>query len=108
MIESPAGLDALLGHVAANLPDETAQAAAEAKARAAMAPLEKQIRAVQAEQRAKEKANALEAAAQHLYTVLFPAVYDDLGQKAAEGVNRAVGELRALARAAHTTSEQPS
>lgn len=35
--------------------------------------------------------------AQHLYTALFPAVYDDMGQKAAEGVNRAVSELRRMA-----------
>ncbi|MET7746558.1 hypothetical protein [Streptomyces sp. NPDC005385] len=43
------------------------------------------------------RADALNTAAQHLYTALFPAVYDDLGQKAAEGVNRAVSELRRLA-----------
>lgn len=41
----------------------------------------------------------LNAAAQHLYTALFPAVYDDMGQKAAEGVQRAVSELRRLAEA---------
>ncbi|MET7944404.1 hypothetical protein [Streptomyces sp. NPDC005302] len=44
-----------------------------------------------------DQAAVLNAAAQHLYTALFPAVYDDLGQKAAEGVNRAVSELRRLA-----------
>lgn len=43
------------------------------------------------------RAAILNAAAQHLYTALFPAVYDDLGQKAAEGVQRAVSELRRMA-----------
>lgn len=52
--------------------------------------------------RASERINAFRAAvlaeaAQHLYTALFPAVYDDMGQKAAEGVNRAVSELRRMA-----------
>lgn len=44
-----------------------------------------------------DQAAVLNAAAQHLYTALFPAVYDDMGQKAAEGVQRAVSELRRLA-----------
>ncbi|MGW2210143.1 hypothetical protein [Streptomyces sp. NPDC001781] len=44
-----------------------------------------------------DRAAVLNAAAQHLYTALFPAVYDDLGQKAAEGVQRAVSELRRMA-----------
>jgi DNA-directed RNA polymerase subunit RPC12/RpoP len=44
-----------------------------------------------------DRAAVLNAAAQHLYTALFPAVYADMGQKAAEGVNRAVTELRRLA-----------
>ncbi|NJP70394.1 hypothetical protein, partial [Streptomyces sp. C1-2] len=48
------------------------------------------------------RAAALQEAALHLYTALFPAVYNDLGQKAAEGVNRAVSELRRLA------DEQPT
>lgn len=43
------------------------------------------------------RAAVLGEAAQHLYTALFPAVYDDMGQKAAEGVNRAVSELRRMA-----------
>jgi len=43
------------------------------------------------------RAAVLREAAQRLYTALFPAVYDDMGQKAAEGVNRAVSELRRLA-----------
>jgi predicted DNA-binding transcriptional regulator AlpA len=47
------------------------------------------------------RAAVLREAAQHLYTALFPAVYDDMGQKAAEGVNRAVSELRRM------TDEQP-
>jgi hypothetical protein len=50
-----------------------------------------------AEKKPADRAAVLNAAAQHLYTALFPAVYDDLGQKAAEGVNRAVSELRRLA-----------
>ncbi|MEH0650690.1 hypothetical protein QA995_14915 [Streptomyces scabiei] len=49
-----------------------------------------------------DRAAVLNAAAQHLYTALFPAVYDDMGQKAAEGVNRAVSELRRMA------DEQPA
>lgn len=44
-----------------------------------------------------DRAAVLREAAQHLYTALFPAVYNDLGQKAAEGVNRAVSELRRMA-----------
>lgn len=50
-----------------------------------------------------DRAAVLNAAAQHLYTALFPAVYDDMGQKAAEGVQRAVSELRRLA-----AEEQPA
>jgi len=44
-----------------------------------------------------DRATVLNAAAQRLYTALFPAVYADMGQKAAEGVNRAVSELRRMA-----------
>lgn len=44
-----------------------------------------------------DRAAVLREAAQHLYTALFPAVYADMGQKAAEGVNRAVSELRRMA-----------
>jgi hypothetical protein len=44
-----------------------------------------------------DRATVLNEAARHLYTALFPAVYADMGQKAAEGVNRAVSELRRLA-----------
>ena len=41
--------------------------------------------------------------AEHLRTVLYPAVYEDAGQKAAEGVSRAAGELRRRAREARGT-----
>ncbi|MFI7014409.1 hypothetical protein [Streptomyces sp. NPDC050164] len=93
MTERPAALDALLGHVAANLPDETEQAAAEEKARRAIAPLEKAVRAAKAQERAEIREATLRIAAHHLRTTLFSAVYDDMGQKAAEGVTRAVDEL---------------
>lgn len=49
----------------------------------------------------------LREAAQRLYTALFPAVYNDLGQKAAEGVNRAVSELRRLADETQDTEHRP-
>jgi hypothetical protein len=53
-------------------------------------------------EKASEKIDAFRAAvlreaAQQLYTALFPAVYNDMGQKAAEGVNRAVSELLRMA-----------
>lgn len=53
-------------------------------------------------EKASEKIDAFRAAllrevAQHLYTALFPTVYNDSGQKAAEGVNRAMSELRRMA-----------
>ena len=51
----------------------------------------------EAEQLRAGRAAVLLEAAQHLYTALFPAVYADMGQKAAEGVNRAVSELRRMA-----------
>ena len=44
-----------------------------------------------------DRAAVLREAAQRLYTALFPAVYADMGQKAAEGVNRAASELRRMA-----------
>src|SRR5690606_30705374 len=50
---------------------------------------------------AADRAAVLREAARHLYTALFPAVYADMGQKAAEGVNRAASELRRLADEAH-------
>ncbi|HEY9373942.1 hypothetical protein [Streptomyces sp.] len=46
---------------------------------------------------ATDQGAVLREAAQRLYTALFPAVYADMGQKAAEGVNRAVSELRRMA-----------
>jgi len=59
------------------------------------------LRAERAEAEAQrlrtDRVTVLLDAAQRLYTALFPAVYDDMGQKAAEGVNRAVSELRRLA-----------
>ncbi|WP_171108631.1 MULTISPECIES: hypothetical protein [unclassified Streptomyces] len=59
------------------------------------------LRAERAEAEAQrlrtDRAAVLLEAAQRLYTALFPAVYDDMGQKAAEGVNRAVSELRRMA-----------
>jgi hypothetical protein len=50
-----------------------------------------------------DRAAVLREAAQRLYTALFPAVYADMGQKAAEGVNRAVSELRRMADETATT-----
>ncbi|WP_171117850.1 hypothetical protein [Streptomyces sp. Z423-1] len=52
-----------------------------------------------------DRAVVLREAAQRLYTALFPAVYDDMGQKAAEGVNRAVSELRRMADEAQPTTK---
>ncbi|MFM9811630.1 hypothetical protein ACKI16_24345 [Streptomyces scabiei] len=57
-----------------------------------------------AEKAEADRAAALLEAAQHLYVSLFPAVYDDMGQKAAEGVQRAVSELRRLAAEAQPAS----
>ncbi|MGW4107028.1 hypothetical protein [Streptomyces sp. NPDC004976] len=54
------------------------------------------------------RAAVLREAAQRLYTGLFPAVYNDLGQKAAEGVNRAVSELRRMADETATETPQPA
>lgn len=53
-----------------------------------------------------DRAAILREAAQRLYTALFPAVYDDMGQKAAEGVNRAVSELRRMADEAQQTEPE--
>lgn len=91
MDDRPKALDALLA--AANLPDEEA---ATAKARAAIAPLEKAIRAAKAQERAELREATLKIAAHHLRTTLFPAVYEDAGQRAAEGVTRAADELLRL------------
>lgn len=54
-----------------------------------------------------DRAAVLNAAAQRLYTALFPAVYADMGQKAAEGVNRAVSELRRMADEEQPATEAP-
>lgn len=91
MDDRPKALDALLA--AANLPDEEA---ATAKARAAIAPLEKAIRAAKAQERAELRGATLAAASEHLRTRLFAAVYEDAGQRAAEGVTRAADELLRL------------
>jgi hypothetical protein len=53
-----------------------------------------------------DRATVLNATAQHLYTALFPAVYDDMGQKAAEGVQRAVSELRRMAAEAQQPTDE--
>ena len=59
-------------------------------------------------QTADGRAEALREAAQRLYTALFPAVYDDMGQKATEGVNRAASELRRMADEAATEKATPT
>ncbi|MEU4170990.1 hypothetical protein AB0F46_29435 [Streptomyces sp. NPDC026665] len=63
MNERPGALDRLLGYVADNLPDETE---ATARAREAIAPLEKAIRAQAAKQRAKIRSDARAEAATQL------------------------------------------
>ncbi|MEH0428812.1 hypothetical protein QBB34_21255 [Streptomyces stelliscabiei] len=90
MDDRPAALDAFL--TAATL-DE---AAATAKARAAIAPLEKAIRAAKAQEHAELRESTLRIAAEHLRTTLFASVYEDAGQRAAEGVTRAADELLRL------------
>ncbi|MFG2963552.1 hypothetical protein ACGFZS_09710 [Streptomyces sp. NPDC048288] len=91
MDDRPKHLDALLTHVADNLPDEETESA-----RAQLAPLAAKFREVQAQERAKLRGATLGAAAEHLRNVLFPKVYDDAGQRTAEGVTRAAGELQRL------------
>ncbi|MBK3631594.1 hypothetical protein JHN52_01185 [Streptomyces sp. MBT97] len=59
MHDRPKALDALLAHVADNLPDEEA---ATAKARAALAPLEKRIREAKDQERAEIRTTALREA----------------------------------------------
>ncbi|MFF5984389.1 hypothetical protein ACFY78_36660 [Streptomyces olindensis] len=97
MTDRPAALDGLLDHIAANIPDLPDEEAATAKARAAIAPLEKQIRAAKAQERAELREGALKIGAHYLRTTVFKAVYDDMGQKAAEGVQRAAAELLGMA-----------
>ncbi|MFI2033701.1 hypothetical protein ACH470_03215 [Streptomyces bottropensis] len=100
MDDRPKALDALLA--AANL-DE---AAATAKARAAIAPLEKAVRAAKAQERADLREATLKIAAHHLRTAFAGAVYEDAGQRAAEGVTRAADELLRLIGEQPTTPQQ--
>ncbi|NUS82997.1 MAG: hypothetical protein HOY75_09635 [Streptomyces sp.] len=108
MPERPAALDALLAHVADNLPDTqdgiaspSAEIAAQekastARAAALIAPIEAKVREQKAQQRAELRGATLGAAAEHLRTTLFPKVYEDAGQRTAEGVTRAADELQRL------------
>ncbi|MDX3507433.1 hypothetical protein PV755_00600 [Streptomyces caniscabiei] len=60
---------------------------------------------------AAARADVLTEEAEHLRTVVYPAVYDDAGQKAADGVAHAAGELRRRARELRRTAAdqgQPS
>ncbi|MBE4790981.1 hypothetical protein [Streptomyces caniscabiei] len=60
---------------------------------------------------AAARADVLAEEAEHLRTVVYPAVYDDAGQKAADGVAHAAGELRRRARELRRTAAdqgQPS
>ncbi|MFM9602712.1 hypothetical protein [Streptomyces turgidiscabies] len=104
MSERPAALDGLLGYVAANLPNEEA---ATAKARAAIAPLEKAVLAAKTQERAELREATLVIAAHHLRTTLYTAVYEDAGQRAAEGVTRAADELLHLVADPHTPIVAP-
>lgn len=72
------------------------EAATSAKARAAIAPLEKPIRAAKAQERADLREATLRIAAHHLRTTIFAAVYEDAGQRTADGVTRASDELLRL------------
>ncbi|MCL6734409.1 hypothetical protein [Streptomyces neyagawaensis] len=101
MDDRPKALDDFL--TAANL-DE---AAATAKARAAIAPLEKAIRAAKSQERAELREATLRIAAEHLRTTLFAAVYEDAGQRAAEGVTRASDELLRLVGRTEALVEKP-
>lgn len=60
---------------------------------------------------AAARAAVLAEEAEHLRTVLYPSVYDDAGQKTADGVSLAAGELRRRARELRRSAagqEQPS
>ncbi|ELP64171.1 hypothetical protein PV735_05450 [Streptomyces turgidiscabies] len=106
MPERPAALDGLLGYVACNLPDEEDTTA---KTRAAIAPLEQKIREARAQERAELRGATLAAASEHLRTTLFPTVYEDAGQRTAEGVTRAASELlRMVSDPAIPTATWPS
>lgn len=93
MSERPAALDGLLDHIAANRPDLPDEETVTAKARAAIAPLEQKLREHQAQERAELRGATLGAASEHLRTTLFHKVYEDAGQRTAEGVTRAANEL---------------
>lgn len=102
---------AMADAVLAELPDAADRAAVEAE-RDSLGREADRLRKGWVEMRARaeraeaDRATVLNAAAQHLYTALFPAVYDDMGQKAAEGVNRAVSELRRMAAEARQDGAQ--
>ncbi|MGW4728888.1 hypothetical protein ACWEQC_06855 [Streptomyces shenzhenensis] len=58
--------------------------------------LEDARRTAKAEERAEIRGATLTTASEHLRTALFPAVYEDAGQRTAEGVTRAADELLRL------------
>ncbi|MEU6222267.1 hypothetical protein [Streptomyces sp. NPDC047042] len=68
MDDRPKALDALLAHVADNLPDEEASTA---QARAALAPLEQKVRELEAQKRAKIRSDALLEGADAALTLDF-------------------------------------
>ncbi|MGW3442207.1 hypothetical protein [Streptomyces sp. NPDC001076] len=111
MDDRPKHLDDLLAHVADNLTGDMAATSPIAspaevladqeqqstkRARALLAPLEQKFRELEARKRAELRGGMLTAAAEHLRTTLFPAVYEDAGQRTAEGVIRAADELLRL------------
>ncbi len=112
MSERPAALDGLLNHIAANIPDLPDEEAATAKARAAIAPLEKAIRAAKAQEHAEIRTAALLEGAD----VVFALTFDECGRADTEfvsfqhawdlGTLDATHRLRRLAKA--RTGEQPT
>ncbi|MFD3835342.1 hypothetical protein ACFWWC_03670 [Streptomyces sp. NPDC058642] len=96
-------MDDRLKHVADTLSDNSVasptrqfaalEGASAARAAALMAPLEAKARELRAKQDADIREGALKLGAKYLRTTVFNAVYDDMGQKAAEGVQRAAAEL---------------
>ncbi|MFE6284384.1 hypothetical protein [Streptomyces sp. NPDC057877] len=105
MSERPAALDRLLGHIADNLPDDqdgittpsekiaALEQASTDRAADLIAPIEAKVRAAKAQERADYREATLRIAAHHLRTTIFRTVYEDTGQKAAEGVQRAADAL---------------
>ncbi|MCX4575647.1 hypothetical protein OHB41_21125 [Streptomyces sp. NBC_01571] len=108
MQDRPEALDGLLGAITEALPDEdeaTDPIASPAKviadqeqqsterARALLAPIEAKVREAKAQERAELREGALRIGAHYLRTDVFNAVYEDMGQKAAEGVKRAADAL---------------